>query len=218
MRILRDDTGLSLTELMVVSVLMSVIIATVYMLFGAASAITDTSSARAIAGDEAQHAVDKMTMDLRQAQENEDGKGAFTISLENKVQFFVDLTHDARPEKVTYYITGTNLYRTVASPTNNVPPFTFGAAGAPQLMVAGIDPAGGSLFCYHGVIADSGATCANGHKHGFNVITSNDPYSTEPKIAMVGINLVNKQSSGGRTVTVYSNALARARALQNEVK
>jgi prepilin-type N-terminal cleavage/methylation domain-containing protein len=218
MRFFRDDKGLSLTELMVVSVLMSIIIATVYMLFGAAANITGNATARAVAGDEATRAIDKMTMDIRQAQESGESKGAFTIAEANRVQFFVDLTHDGKPEQVTYYVTGTKLYRTVASPTNAIPPFTYSAAGTPQVMVTGIDSTGGSLFCYHDITVNNTATCANAQKHGFNIVTTTDPYSTEPKIAMVGVNLWNKQSSGGKTITVHANAVARVRSILNTVK
>ena len=218
MRFFRDDRGLSLTELMVVSVLMGIIIGTVYMLFGAAANISSTTTARAVAGDEAQRAVDRMTMDIRQAQENSESKGAFSIAEANRVQFFEDLTHDGRPELVTYYVSGTNLYRTVASPTNTAPPFVFGAAGAPQLLVQGIASSGGALFCYHSIVVNATATCSNAQKHGFDIISTTDPYSTEPKIAMVGINLWNTQSSGGKTVTVHTNAVARVRSILNTVK
>ena len=74
---LRDDSGLSLTELLVVSVLISVILAASYFLFGAASSMNNLAMARAIASDEAQRAVDQMSRDLRQAQENVAEKGVF---------------------------------------------------------------------------------------------------------------------------------------------
>lgn len=218
LRLLKDDAGLSLTELLVVSVLMSVIIATAYMLLGAAQNMTDMSVAQSIASDEAQHAVDTMTMEIRQAQENEESKGAFKLAEANQVQFFLDGDRDGRPELVTYYVSGTSLVRTVAQPTNASTPFTFGTASAPVVVIKKLSNFAGPIFCYHGVDVDAAAVCVGGYKHGFNVIATTDPYATFPKIAMVGIYLQNQQASGGKVATVSSDVVARVRAVQNAVK
>ncbi|MEI7814506.1 MAG: type II secretion system protein [Coriobacteriia bacterium] len=231
MRRIRDDGGLSLTELLVVSVLMGVILATMYLLFGAASTIADRSTARAIATDEAQRAIDTMSREIRESQENrtpnDDSKGGvFTIAEPNRVQFFSDVNHDNGPELVTYYLSGSSLLRTVApwnqAPTNTQP-WTFGSAGTPKALVTNIDTAGGPIFCYHSKSPGT-ASCARGtyavRYHGFWILGSGGtvtaPYDNKSPISMIGINLVNKQpSSGGNYETALSDSLVRLRASQN---
>jgi len=217
---IRDDRGMSLTELLVVSVLMSVIIATAYMLFGAAQTIGDSASARAIAADDAQTAIDKIGKELRQAIDNtstddQSKDGAFTIAEANRVQFCSDVTGDGKPELVTYYVSGGNLVRTVAPPTNSEPIWTFGAAGAPTVLVENVKTTSGNLFCYHELTPNTAAVCSAGQKHGFAIVNNASPWTTDPKISLVGIHLVNSQSQGGRTSTKISDALIRLRASQN---
>jgi len=211
---------MSLTELLVVSVLMSVIIATAYMLFGAAQTIGDSASARAIAADDAQTAIDKIGKELRQAIDNsstqdETKGGAFTIAEANRVQFCSDVTGDGKPEQVTYYVAGGDLVRTVAPPTNSEALWTFGVAGAPTIEVENVDTSTGSLFCYHSnTVPVTPVACSAGQQHGFTIVNSASPWTTEPKISMVGIHMVNSQSQGGRTSVKVSDALIRLRASQ----
>lgn len=218
---IRDDRGMSLTELLVVSVLMSVIIATAYMLFGAAQTIGDSASARAIAADDAQTAIDKIGKELRQAVDNsstddQSKDGAFTIAEANRVQFCSDVTGDGKPEQITYYVSGGNLVRTVAPPTNTEPLWTFGAAGAPTIEVENVSTAGAAIFCYHSdTVPATPVACSAGQQHGFTIVNTTSPWTTDPKISMVGIHLVNSQSQGGRTSTQISDALIRLRASQN---
>ena len=55
-------------------------------------------------------------------------------------------------------------------------------------------------------------------KHGFNIVTTSDPYNTTPKISMVGIKIDDVSKSGDKTITVISRALVRMRTVENTVK
>jgi len=218
MRIKLDDRGLTLVELLVVSTLMSMVIVSTYLLLSTTQNVSSMSMAQSFAYDEAQHAVDTMTMEIRQAQENEEGRGAFTIAEPNRVQFFLDTNGDGRPELVTYYVDSGKLYRTVAPATNTEPPFSFGPPGVATIIISHLDSSTEAIFCYHGTEIDDTVVCVGGYKHGFSTISTADPYSTSPKITMVGLYLVNQQSFGDRTVSVITDVLARVRSVQNIVK
>ena len=217
MRTRLDDRGVTLAELLVVSVLMSVVIVSTYLLLGTTQNISNVSMAQSLASDEAQHAVDMMTSEIRQAQENEEGHGAFTIAEPSRVQFFFDANGDGRPELITYYVDSGKLYRTVTPATNTEPPFTFGPPGVATTIISHLDSSE-AIFCYHGTEINDTVVCAGGYKHGFSTISTADPYSTSPKITMVGLYLVNQQSFGDRTVSVITDVLARVRSVQNIVK
>jgi hypothetical protein len=200
---------------------MSIIIATAYMLFGAAQSIGDSASARAIAADSAQSAIDKMGKELRQAIDNtstddQSKDGAFTIAESRRVQFCSDVNGDGKPEQVTYYISGTSLMRTVAPASNDEPIWTFGAAGTPTVLVKRVDASSGAIFCYHSNdVPATPVACASGQQHGFTIVNAANPWTTDPKISLVGIHLVNSESQGGKEFKQVSDALIRLRASQN---
>jgi Tfp pilus assembly protein PilW len=224
MRYLRDDKGLSLTELLVVCVLMVVVLATMFLLMGATQNMTNMASARAIAADEGQTATDLMARDLRQAQQNDDLKtlgapvdrGAFTIAEPTHMQFWSDVNNDQKPELVTYEVVGESLYRWVTPPTNTVAQFTYGTPTLAQRkrIVEHIDTTGG-LFCYHEVTVDDVVVCASGEKHGFKVVSTATPLTTAQKICLVGIHLENSASSSNKTVDVTTSVLVKVRVISS---
>jgi prepilin-type N-terminal cleavage/methylation domain-containing protein len=214
---LRDDSGLSLTELLVVSVLISVILAASYFMFAAAQSMNNIAMARSIASDESQSAIDRMSLELRQAQENVPDNGVFKLAGASDMKFYSDLDHDGRPELVRYYVEGGSLKRTVAPPTNNAPPFTNPTPGAPKVLVKTLGTSAGPVFCYHSTVVNTIAACGTA-KHGFNIVTTSDPYNTTPKISMVGIKIDDVSKSGDKTITVISRALVRMRTVENTVK
>jgi len=224
MKLLRDDSGLTLTELLVVCTLMSVILAAMFALSGAAQAITNISSARTQAATEAQIAVEQFSRDVRQAQENPDpapgatqDKGAFTVSTGTKLQFYADVDHNRKPDLVTWEVVGTELRRSVTPPTNSNYQFVYGTPAAARRMVKKVNTAA-DTFCYHTNTVDTAATCDNGEQHGFTIVTTADPLNTQPKICLVGINIVNEAASGDQTVTVHTSVLAKVRSIANEVQ
>ncbi len=218
---LSDDSGLSLTELLVVSVLVSVIISASYFMFNAASAMNDMAMARAIASDELQQATGKMAMEIREVRKNNPDKGAFKLTSANEIVFTADVNNDRRPELVRYYVSGGALLRTMALPAQAYSPeleeYTFGAAGAPSILVEKLDTSAGAIFCYHSTTPNSGAVCAGNKKDGFNIVVSTDPYNVDPKISMIGINLRNTVKSGDKTIHANSRVLSRTRSVENQV-
>jgi len=224
MRFLRDDSGFSLTELLVVSILIVVVLAAMFLLMGATQSMTNMASARAIAADVGQTATDLMARDLRQAQQNDDLKtlgapidrGAFTIAEPTHMQFWSDVNNDQKPELVTYEVVGGSLYRSVTLPTNTQAPFTYGTLAPARRIVETIDTSHG-LFCYHQVTVDStGAlTCPSGEKHGFLIVSTATPLTTVAKICLVGIHLDNSAVSGDKTVDVTTSVLVKIRVISS---
>ena len=179
---LRDDSGLTLAELLVVSVLISVILAAAFVMFGAAQSMNDGAMARANAADEAQAAIDLMSRELRQAQEdNANDRGVFHLANATDMKFTSDLDHDTRPELVRYYVEGGSLKRTVAAPTSTVPTFTFAAPGPPTVLVRELGTSTGPLFCYHSTVVNTTVLCGTA-KHGFAVVSTTSPYTYATKI------------------------------------
>ncbi len=225
MKTWRDDSGLTLTELLVVCSLLGVILAAMFALSSAAQAITNISSARTTAATEAQLAVEQFTRDIRQAQQNPDptpgatqDKGAFTIATGTKVQFYADVDHNRKPDLVTWEVVGSELRRSVTPPTNANYQFTYGTVAAPRRIVKKLATTTG-VFCYHTNTVDSAATCPNGEKHGFTIVSyTTDPLNTPTKICLVGINVANSAASGDQTVTVTTSAIAKIRSVANEVQ
>ncbi len=215
---LRDDSGTSLVELMVVCVLMIVVLSTAYMLFGAATTMANESEARAIASDNAQHAVETMTRELRQAVENEEGYGALIVSQPRQMEFFMDANRDDRPEKVKYYVVGSTLLRAVAPAIGTMPPFTHGTYGAGTPVLEDLTSTTDPIFCYHSTTPNTATTCSNGEQHGFDALAPASPLTTAPRISMVGIDLQNQARSGSNTVEMHTSALVRIRAVENVVK
>jgi len=222
MHSISDDSGMTLAELLVVSVLISVIIAASYFMFTAAQSMNDIAMARSSATDDAQSAIDKMTREFRQTQvdrtpdENPVG-GVFKLAGANEAIFMSDLNRDQVPELVRYYVDSGALKRAVAPASNSQAPFTFGAYGAPTVLIKKLGTSAYPIFCYHTRTGDSTTVCGP-DKHGFVKVTTADPYNTSPKIAMVGILLNVPGTSGSKTVTVTTRALVRMRTVDNEVE
>lgn len=215
---LRDDTGMSLTELLVVTVLMGVILATSYMLLNTATVMADQSEARAIAADEAQQTIERMTREIKQAQEVKDGKGALCSTQPDSIQLYMDENMDGSPEKIRYYRSGTTIFRQLA-PVTSALPLTHGAYGTPEVVLEDLSPTQGNVFCYHSTAPDTAVTCANGSKHGYEVVpNSTDPENSPPVVSMVGIDLRNQHSTGQQTATVVTSVIVRIRAVENVVK
>ncbi len=222
MRWIEDDSGLTLTELIVVSILIGVILTAAYFMLNATQTMSDSAMARSNATDDAQLAIDKMTRELRQAQpdrsldETPTG-GVFKVAANNEIVFMSDLDHDMRPELIRYYVESNSLKRAVAPPTNAQAPFTFGTYGAPTVLIKQLGASAYPIFCFHTRVGDDTTVCGP-DEHGFKKVTTSDPYNTSPKIAMVGILLYVPGTSGSKTVTVATRALVRIRTMENEVE
>jgi type II secretory pathway component PulJ len=223
MRLLRDDSGLTLSELVVVTALLTVVLGAMYLLIGATQNITNVASARAIASDEAVRATDTMSRDLRQAQENPSpvagavlDRGGFTIAEATRMQFYADVNHDTKPDLVTYTVVGGSLYRSVTAPNNANYQYTYGTLSPAKKIIEKIDTSSG-LFCYHTNTVDNTVTCSAGEKHGFTKVTTADPLNTQPKICLVGIYVKNQAKSGDKTVNLTKSVLVKVRSIASKV-
>jgi prepilin-type N-terminal cleavage/methylation domain-containing protein len=243
MRYLRDDSGLSLTELLVVSVLVGVILAAAYFMFAAAQSMTNMTMARSIANEEAQKAVELMSRELRQSQEDaawtqivtnpvgtpDPGPGVFKYMGASDMQFLSDVDNDGKTELVRYYVDAGSLKRTVARQTDpNSNPPAYGAWGTPTILVKTIGTtAVGPVFCYHNTVPSATSDCGitgRPAKHGFAIVPFvAAPYSvynlsSKTKgigISMVGIKVVASAKSGDKTVEAVNSVLVRMRTTQN---
>lgn len=154
-RAARRDDGVTLVELVIVVSLLTVVILAAYMLFDAVNVMTDRVEARVRAVDEARVAMDRVTQEVRQAQEISDGNGAFAIGGMNPrdMSFYSDVDHDGAPELVRYRVVGLTLKRTVAQPTFEVPPYTpYLSASAETTVASQLDAtlaASGAVFEYY---------------------------------------------------------------------
>jgi Tfp pilus assembly protein PilW len=220
---LRDDRGVTLTELVVVTVLMLFMLATTYMMFNAGTTVADAAASRAAASDGAQRAFETVSRDLRQAQENIEYKGVFSSIASNSIEFYMDErpvggTRNGKPDMIKYYVSGTTLYRAVAAPTNNVSPYTYGAYGPSVAVLKNLAMGTVPVFCFHSTTVNSTVVCGNGSKHGYAVVTTTDPLNHATKVALVGVTLINQERSGARTSKVTTTGLIRIRSVENVVK
>jgi len=218
MQRLRDDTGTTLAELLVVCVLMTVVLSTAYMIFNATSTMANESEARAVAADNAQHAIETMTREIRQASENEEGYGAMVVAQPQTVEFFMDANRDNRPEKIKYYLSGDSIMRAVAPAIGTQPPYSYGSYGTGEAILTGLVSTTAPIFCFHGTTPDTAVVCANGEQHGFQAISTGSPLTTSPKISMVGVTLDNTSMTGRQSAQVHTIALIRIRSVENVVK
>ena len=216
MRALHTDNGLTLAELVIVCTLVVVVATTSFMLLNSVTGMFDATQAKATASDAAQIAADAIARDLRQAQQNDvdDADGVFSIAQPNYAQFFVDTNHDSRPERVTYYVTGTVLYKVVAYPVGTAAPYSFGSTSAPVPVLQDMSPANTVIFTYYSSTVGTG-TGTNGY--AFQTVSTTDPLNFATKISLVGVTLVNQASVGSQATTVTTTQLVRIRSVNNGV-
>jgi type II secretory pathway component PulJ len=216
MRFLHNDSGLSLAELVIASALVAVVVTTAYLLLNSFSGMSDSIQAKVAASGSAQIAVDAVTRDLRQAQQNDTdtADGAFSVAQPRYAQFFVDVNHDSRPERVTYYMSGNALYKVVAYPIGTVAPYSFGSTGTPASVLEDLDPST-TVFTYYSSTVDTSTVGTDGY--AFQTVSTSDPLDYATKISLVGVSLVNWATVGSRTVTVTTTELVRIRSVNSRV-
>lgn len=202
MRWLRDDKGLTIAELLVVVTLMSLMLGVVYFVMDAVGSMADGSIAHAAAADEAQLFVDRAGRELRQAMEPVEDAGGFSEIGARRCVFYSDITGDAVPERITYYVQNGAMYRTVATCSDTVTPFdSFSAEGAPQKLISEIDADwNGAIFTYYDVS---------------NVAQTNS--SKIPTISRVDVEMRAYAKSGQREAVSTKTVTARLRSIQNSL-
>jgi type II secretory pathway component PulJ len=216
MRLLRNDIGLSLAELVIASSLVAVVVTTSYLLLNSFTSMSDSLQAKVAASDSAQLAVDAVTRDLRQAQQNDTdtANGAFSVAQPTYAQFFVDTNHDSKPERVTYYISGNTLFKVVAYPIGTAAPYGFGSTGTPTPVLKSLSP-NTTAFVYYSSTVDTATVGTDGY--AFQTVSTSDPLNYATKISLVRISLANWVTVGSRTETVTTTELVRIRAVNSRV-
>lgn len=200
-RISRDE-GYSVSEMMIVAVLMAIVIVASYTLMGAATGMADAVQARTLAADEGRAVMDRITREFRQAYEIEDNEGAFEDARPRECVFYTDVNRDGIPEKVWYRVQSGTLYRAQASATTVLPPYTFGAFGPAEVLVESLDGSfTGNVFTYY---------------------DGDDPPDEVPsgqaeRVSAVKLRLVNGATVNKKTAFVDLSTWVKIRAVHNTI-
>jgi type II secretory pathway component PulJ len=197
------ESGLTITELMVVLVLLWVVIAAVFMINSATSQMTGRTEARTIAADEVRYAIDTVRRDVRQGQEMLDASsgqslGVFVTASPRECIFYADVDLDNSLDKVRYYVSGRSLYRQTASAatTPAVSTSTWRAFSGTRILLTHLDPTWSSpIFVYK--------------SQGTTPMAYTSP---NPLITVVGVELKSAVRSSGVTATVQSKTTASIRS------
>jgi prepilin-type N-terminal cleavage/methylation domain-containing protein len=208
----RDDSGFSLVELMVVCLLLGVTLAAAYSLMSAVSAMTNRMSARANAAEESQAFVDTITRELQQANSlksmaststaNADAQAALYDIRPRQIGFYVDINRDGKPERIAYYISGTSLLREQTTSSNSTYPYSWAASSPPLPVVESIDPDwSGSIFTYYGT----------GDWPPPEITSA----SQAAAITVVAVEVRNLASWSDQSITYEASSTARVRSIGN---
>jgi len=200
--LLRDCDGFTLTEMLVTLTLTGVVLSAAYLLLISVGTMADSVEARSVAAEEARLVFDRLTRELRQAQELSEGEGVFESAQPRHCAFYSDLDHDGVPERVTYYVQGKSVYRAVAQATTVVPPFEYGPDGASELLVESLKGGwNGNVFEYY---------------------TNENPPEKVPAgrpedVSAVEVRLVNAATVNRKTAYVDSSTWVKIRSVHNTV-
>jgi len=147
---LTAEQGFSLTELVMVTMLMSVILAAAYMALQTVNTTSDGMMARSQAQDGGQIAIERMTREIRQAQTVTDSVSGKTYRMAaasaTSISFWADVDHNGTLDRVTYTLSSGQVTRVVAVATKQYPgPSDFGANGA-ATVITKVDPSLTTMF------------------------------------------------------------------------
>jgi prepilin-type N-terminal cleavage/methylation domain-containing protein len=120
-----DERGFSLTELIITSAILPIVLGAAYLVFMTLSGNYSSVAAQSEATSEAQRALDIMVREIRQAQEVENGAGAVAVAGPTMCSFYADLDRCGVPERITYYVDGTDLYRVEAESSTQASPYAY---------------------------------------------------------------------------------------------
>lgn len=138
-----NERGFTLAELLI-SVSMTVfVVATAYMLLNTVTIDSNMVQARTQAAEENARAIHMITGEIRQAAEITEGYGVFDPAIFSATAcgFYSDVDRDGAPEKVTYYVLGGALMKSVYQNTTAFAPYEFAelpADGYPQVVCSSV--------------------------------------------------------------------------------
>ncbi len=155
-RLLRDESGLTLTELMVAGAMAAILSAAFLLVFSSFNRSVSLEEARASALREVQAATAELSVELRQAIPLTDSSFA-VASLEAgwpapELVFYSDRAREAAgPERYRYYVSGCggtlcDLMREVTVADAGGPPWTFTGTATAERVVANVLSDGAPLF------------------------------------------------------------------------
>lgn len=198
-RMRHNDAGFSLAELVVASAILPIVLGAAYLVFITMSGNYSSISAQSEATSEAQRAMDTMVREIRQAQETTVGGGALEVALPTKCSFYADMDRDGVPERISYYVDGSDLYRVVGAPTSRVSP--YGYMDGPAVRVVNLTTSSEVVFTYF----DNGAPGT--------AVTN--PVASQ--VSAVGIRLTASRPAQNGQVEVEFTTRVKIRALFNSL-
>lgn len=200
-RTLASDAGFTLTELLVVTMLMGMVLGLVFMVLGAVNAMADGLEARTIATDENRMVMDRVTRELRQAQEIVEGDGVFLRAQPRQCAFYADVDHDGVPELIEYRVTGHTLYRSETSSTVAVPPYTYGSPRSDVVITSVNGAWSGNVFTYYD------------NQEPAQEVSSEHPED----VSAVELRLINAKTVNKKTAFVDLSTWVKIRSVYNTI-
>jgi len=208
-RVARDD-GLSLAELLIATALMSIIVGTTYLVLTTGQGIANHTESRVIVTDEVRLGLDRMATELRQAEELVDadgsGTGVFATAEARRAVFFADVDRDGSPERISYFVDGTTIRRSVAEPATTPVDRTtaWQTDSTPAPILEGLSPSWtGAIFTYRGVGSPAPVLTAA---------------SSIPDMSTVQLHVVAEARAGDITSTADETLWVKIRAVQNTIQ
>jgi prepilin-type N-terminal cleavage/methylation domain-containing protein len=205
----RAQAGFTLVELMVAIVLASVFALAIYGIFFNVLDNARTQQSQWMAQQDGRTAIDRMTGEIRQAVSPDDGLTPPLISVSaSSIEMYVDPSRVLTslrpvPHKVRYAIVSGQLVRERATPTNTVAPFSYGAYGADEILVSGVQ--NGSIPLFSAVAEDGSALPAT--------LAAGAPQLRD--VSQLTVRLVIGQRTGAKATTMELNTDV---ALRNAIR
>jgi len=194
-----SDAGFSLLELMITALILPIVLGAAFQVFITLSGNYSNISAQSEATSEAQRAMDTMVREMRQAQEISVGNGAFETATSSRAAFYADLDRNGVPDRVTYYVDGSDLYRMVGKASQPVYPYSF--VDGPAMRVVNLTTSSSVVFTYYD------------KSDPMNV----DPTPNPPTVCAVGIHLSAARPAQNGAVDVDFSTRVKIRALFNSL-
>ncbi|MDI6907394.1 MAG: prepilin-type N-terminal cleavage/methylation domain-containing protein [Thermoanaerobacterales bacterium] len=121
-----DQRGFTVAELLIVLALLGVVLAIAYDLFFYAQTSFNRSLAEGRVIQDTRLALMTLENEIVQARKATEEFEAVRRVSETQLDVYCDVTGDAKPELIRYQLNGNTLTRSVASPTGDHYPYTYG--------------------------------------------------------------------------------------------